>query len=434
MKHLFFILPILLLFSGCKLEDSMLSPNNSDNTGNMLLKFESSTIPTGIVNVTATLTRQGFNPITASLNVLNDSTAEISFQNIAIGVWHLLVQAKDESNIVRYVGETNVNVIENSITNVYLTLIPTGSGTGTIHILVNWGITNQTQWIDYSNNPIISPINGSFDNQGVSQTKIYYDGNKYLMWYVGLANGIAHTLYAESQDGTNWVHPLSSPVLTPGGAGTWDSWAVAPGPVLKEGGTYKMYYLGYSDPNEQFHIGLATSSDGKVWEKYPTPVLVGSSNWERQISPHSILKKDGVYYLYYIGRIQTTQDRIGLAFSTDGISWSKYSGNPILVPTQSWEGSGVSWPSVIYENGVFKMVYMKISSVINAFGMATSNDGKNWTKLNTNPIFHAQNTHNGWANYDISYPFYTKVGNEYRIYYSGWNQGMYKIGFTSLIQ
>ena len=195
-----------------------------------------------------------------------------------------------------------------------------------------------------------------------------------------------------------------------------------------------MYYLGYSNPDEQFHIGLATSSDGKIWIKFPTPVLVGSSNWERQISPHSILKKDGVYYLYYVGRSQTNQDRIGLAISNDRICWSKYSGNPILVPTHSWEGLGVSWPSVIYENGLFKMVYMKISSVITAFGMATSNDGKNWTKLDTNPIFQAQNTHNSWANYDISYPFYLRVANEYRIYYSGWNQGMYKIGFTRLIQ
>jgi hypothetical protein len=167
---------------------------------------------------------------------------------------------------------------------------------------------------------------------------------------------------------------------------------------------------------------------------YPTPVLVGSSNWERQISPHSILKIGSVNYLYYIGRSQTTQDRIGLAFSNDGISWSKYSGNPIIIPTQSWEGSGVSWPSVIHENGIFKMVYMKISSVINAFGMATSTDGKVWTKLSTNPIFRAQNTYNGWAYYDISYPGFLKTGNDYRIYYSGWNQGMYKIGFTRLTQ
>src|SRR3989304_2684955 len=434
MKQVFFILSVFLLLAGCKLEDSVLSSNDQNKVGEMLLKFERSTIPSGIVMVTAILTRQGFDTIYRELNILSDSTTEISFQDVFIGIWHLRIEAKDSANVVRYSGEADVNVIENSTTQVSLTLVPTSIGTGRIHIFVHWGNSMQSPWTDYPNNPILSSINSDYDNQGVSQAKIYFDGTKYMMWYVGLANSMAHTLYAESQDGINWVRPISSPVLSPGNSGTWDSWSVAPGPVIKDDDKYKMYYLGYSNPIEQFHIGLATSSDGKIWEKYPTPVLVGSSSWERQISPHSILKKDGVYYLYYVGRSQTAQDRIGVAFSNDGISWSKYSGNPIVTPTQNWEGSGVSWPSVIYENEIFKMVYMKVSFVTNAFGMAISTDGKTWTKFSTNPIFRSQNTHEGWAYYDISYPGYLKTGNEYRIYYSGWNQGMYKIGFTSLIQ
>ena len=222
--------------------------------------------------------------------------------------------------------------------------------------------------------------------------------------------------------------------MSPGIPGSWDSKSVAPGPVIKDGETYKMYYLGYSDPDGQFHIGLATSTDGVVWQKYPTPVLVGSSYWERQISPHSILKIDNLYYLYYIGRSNVNQDKIGLAISNDGISWSKYSENPVLVATQIWEGTGISWPSVIYEDGIFSMVYMNTSYAANAFGIATSNDGKNWTKLSTNPIFKSSHTYNKWADSDISYPCFLKADNEYRIYYSGWNQGMYKIGFTRLAQ
>ena len=152
---------------------------------------------------------------------------------------------------------------------------------------------------------------------------------------------------------------------------------------------------------------------------------------KRQISPQSVLKLNGVYYLYYVGRNQTGQDRIGLAFSNDGINWMKYSGNPVLVPSQSWEGTGVSWPGVINENGIFIMIYMKVSYESNAFGMATSSDGKNWIKSDANPIFKSENTSNGWALYDIAYPTFVKAGNEYRIYYSGWNQNKYKIGFAS---
>ena len=237
MKQVFFILSLLLLLDGCKLEDNVISPNHQDKVGEMLLKFEPSTIPSGIVMVIATLTRQGFETIYGELNILSDSTAEISFQNIFVGTWHLRIQAKDSADVVRYTGEADVDVIENSTTQVNLTLVPTGTGTGSIHIFVNWGNSLQSQWADYENNPILSSISTDYDNQGVSQAKIYFDGTKYMMWYVGLANSMAHTLYAESQDGINWVRPISSPVLSPGIAGTWDSWAVAPGPVIKDGET-----------------------------------------------------------------------------------------------------------------------------------------------------------------------------------------------------
>ncbi len=193
--------------------------------------------------------------------------------------------------------------------------------------------------------------------------------------------------------------------------------------------------MGYSNPNEQSSIGLAISTDGIVWQKHPAPVINGTTGWERQIAPHSIIKIDSLYYLYYDGRNQTGDNRIGVAFSYDGINWTKYAGNPVLTPTVSWEGTGVAWPGVIYENGIFKMVYMKVTYESDElFGMATSTDGLNWTKSNSNPIFKPQYTSNGWASTDIAYPCFIKAGNEYRIYYSGWNQGMYKIGFTRLVQ
>jgi predicted GH43/DUF377 family glycosyl hydrolase len=123
--------------------------------------------------------------------------------------------------------------------------------------------------------------------------------------------------------------------------------------------------------------------------------------------------------------------KIGMATSVDGITWVRSPSNPILVHTVSWEGNGVYFPSVIYENNTFKMVYMNRSA--NAFGMATSSDGINWTKDSNNPFFTEDNTANGWADEDIAYPFFMKTENEYRIYYSGIgnpNSSVYKIGFV----
>ena len=123
------------------------------------------------------------------------------------------------------------------------------------------------------------------------------------------------------------------------------------------------------------------------------------------------------------------QYKIGVAISTDGINFTRYSGNPILTNDKPWELNGVLDGSVINDNGNFKMVYM--NSNASGFGFASSSDGFNWIKENSNPFFTDQNAANNWADADIAYPTIVKTNNEYRIYYCGIgdNTIVYKIGF-----
>ncbi len=154
----------------------------------------------------------------------------------------------------------------------------------------------------------------------------------------------------------------------------------------------------------------------------------GTSGWEYQIGASSIIKKDGTYFLYYYGR-NLPNYKIGVATSTDGINFYKYSGNPIISNTDSWELSGVLYASVFNENTLLKMVYGNSNG--SAFGLATSSDGLNWTKANTNPFFTNQNTSNNWASGKIAYPYWLKLPNETRIYYSGLISGIeFKIGMV----
>jgi len=222
--------------------------------------------------------------------------------------------------------------------------------------------------------------------------------------------------YAVSTDGTNWTNPYSYPILTHGEPGSWDAIAISPGAIIKEESGYKMYYVGWSYPYDHWHIGLAVSEDGINWEKYPEPVLYGTTDWEYRIAPSSVIKIDSIYYLYYFGN-GTGNTKIGVATSFNGINWTRFTGNPILEATQTWEGYGIYEPSVILDEGIYKMIYVNQSS--NAFGMATSTDGINWTKNNANPFFTKDQTANNWADEEIAYPFFTKIENEYRIYYSG---------------
>ena len=331
-KIIFFIVVnISFLLSNCS-DDSLITPQSSP--GGISLNIDRVHKPDNVVSVTAYLTRADFDTLSGSLNLLSDTTADLTFNDVAAGDWHLKVDAADEQGTVVYTGETDVNILAGITTQMYLTLEPTGAGYGNIYIYVNWGIPQNTEWTDYQNNPVLSPQNNYWDFNGVWQSQVMIDDGIYKMWFGGLANNaVGYIGYAESIDGISWTRPLSSPVLAPGNYGQWDDLRVATGAVIKEAGIYKMYYSGFSDQYSNWDIGLATSPDGINWTKYSgNPVIYGNSGWEFQVVATSILKIDGIYFLYYYGK-NSPEYKIGLATSTDGINWTKYQGNPILVPS-----------------------------------------------------------------------------------------------------
>jgi predicted GH43/DUF377 family glycosyl hydrolase len=91
-----------------------------------------------------------------------------------------------------------------------------------------------------------------------------------------------------SNDGINWTQPLNRPALNRGDSGAWDSYAVTDGVVIKEN-QYKMYYRGTNVHDGYAAVGLAYSSDGISWEKYPSPVLLPTES-EKAIGPEDISK------------------------------------------------------------------------------------------------------------------------------------------------
>src|ERR1035437_4962384 len=410
-----FYLSLFLLPIGCSKNNTIVNPS-SNSTGGITLKIDPSSVPAGVIVISATLTRTNFSTITKNLNLLSDSSADVSIPAIQIGTWHLKVDAKDNNGTILYTGETDVLVQENVVVQLNLTLNPVTSGTGTIYIFVTWGSNNSSQWTDYGGNPVLIRNNNPSYPNGVNTAKIMNDNGIYKMWYDGIYNSaIASVWYAESQDGLNWNTIGSSPVLSKGSANAWDAYAVAVSAVIKVGNTYKMYYTGHQNYSDDIRTGFALSTDGINWVKNSTPII-GIAPGYYHFNFTDMIIKDSLYYGYFCCSTSenTTDDVIiGVATSHDGLFWER---QMVFSATLPWESGAIAFPTVIYENGIFKMIYQ--NTIGTYFGMATSTDGVHFTKSG-NPVFAQSNTLNG--QYSIWYPNFRKFNNVYYLFYTGEN-------------
>jgi predicted GH43/DUF377 family glycosyl hydrolase len=218
------------------------------------------------------------------------------------------------------------------------------------------------------------------------------------MWYQGGFSGDTRIGYATSIDGITWVKH-KGPVMRPGDPGDWDSALVALGSVLWNGTAFLMWYGG-SNPTtyENGAIGLATSTNGTSWVKYPgNPVLTstpGGYDSDYIAGPY-VINLNPTFEMWYTGRNVTGQtpgpfNNILLATSNDGISWIKRP-YPVLTPSPistDWDSGGVYSPSVIYDGKNFGLWYSGLnqSALVPRIGFATSPDGATWTRSSNNPI------------------------------------------------
>jgi predicted GH43/DUF377 family glycosyl hydrolase len=222
----------------------------------------------------------------------------------------------------------------------------------------------------------------------------------------------------------NWTKHGNS-VLDPGPSGEWDDNSLAPLCVLFEDTIYRMWYGGHD--GSIFSIGYATSTDGFNWMKdtFNNPVLdigpPGSWDDARVLIP-SVLHHDSMYKMWYSGN-DGTNSRIGYATSTEGITWTKYGGNPVLDigPPGSWNEGGVSQPCVLFDGSTHHMWFGGWdASEITSIGYATStNGGITWIEYPGNPVLKPGN--GTWDSQHVEGPSVFFDGNTYHMWYTGRN-------------
>jgi hypothetical protein len=168
-------------------------------------------------------------------------------------------------------------------------------------------------------------------------------------------------------------------------------------PQILTGNAYvfKMWYRGsYANPR----VFYAESTDGFTWTKYGKVEMAES----QYFCPY-VFKLGSIYYMYASTK---TWDRVDFWSSYDGIHWSNTHWD-VLTPG-SWDtiwGNRYVWRDT---DGFLYMIYeARTDTATWSIGLARSTNGLTWTKLNGgNPVL--TETNNGVGNPDIH-----KVGNTY---------------------
>jgi hypothetical protein len=177
MKYLVFVsIFFIVLFFSCS-GNQPVTPDdeNPTSSGKLFLRIDKENAPESVVWIDAFLTRQSFDTISGSMNLLSDSTADLLLENVQAGNWHLQVDASDSLGAVLYTGSTDVEVFAGFTVQISLVLEPTGQGMGNIYIWVTWGINGPNAFgsvIDFDgegdyantlNNPYLDTPEGTME-------------------------------------------------------------------------------------------------------------------------------------------------------------------------------------------------------------------------------------------------------------------------------
>lgn len=249
---------------------------------------------------------------------------------------------------------------------------------------------------------------------------------------------------ATSPDGEHWTtHDRGTPrdrsddyVLQRDSRSSWDSATLETPTVLYDtaAGKFRMWFAGSSQGRGEdegqrfltFRIGYAESRDGVAWEKHDDPSsrdeARAESDWvlgprdgrwpDLFVSDPTVLLEEGRFRMWFTGAGRDMV-AIGYAESRDGTHWEMRD-EPVLPPDAA-EGY-TNGPAVLRTEQGYEMWYY--ARDVKGILHATSTDGISWAK---DGVVLPLGEDGRWDDSETSSPTVTIANGQYWLYYTGTN-------------
>ena len=306
-----------------------------------------------------------------------------------------------------------------------------------LFIFASIQIIGQTQFVKHINNPIYS--SSSYWDSYTVNSCIVYEDQKYNMYYTAKVKEVRNNSlymylgYARSDDGMKWQKFNDKPILS--FEEKWERNGFLDAMVIVVNSVWHMWYTCPADVQiSNTYLGYATSSDGIKWEKRVDRLNLIKSKlgWDSGgIFPLSVIHDGSKFIMYYKAYSVANKNEvnkkyaIGIAESTDGITWHKNKvNNPIIefrdARSLNYKLGNVS---VIYNKDntdqPYQMWYIGSNDVVdkNQYVFhATSRNGRTWSK-STKPIISSKE--DNWAQLGFCDVEIVKVGKNYKMWLNG---------------
>jgi|GEM_PF-54685 len=262
----------------------------------------------------------------------------------------------------------------------------------------------KAQFSLYSEEPVIirEPANRYLNGGAI----IFHD-DKFHMFSNFFASWPGKTVnyYHTSPDGIEWTRVLEDPIFTVDDVPIEGRGALILSGLVQPDGTWVLYYHTFTSSNSAGYIGRATAPEPTgPWTFDDDPVLSpgNSGEWDDlQVMRVNVLPIEDGYVMYYAG-VNADGSQIGMATSDDGIIWEKYDNpdttdapfaesDPIMKPTVGWEGTSLGRPEVVQTDDGWVMLYEGGRNGSQT-GLAVSEDGIHFSRYAQNPILTTDQT------------------------------------------